>query len=493
MKKLFQILLLLLLPIVSIGQNIKGDNLKIKGPSRLIGQVVVGASTFNTSALLSMESTTQGLLIPRMTTAERLAIVSPSTGLMVYDTDLSSFQVFDGVWGSVGGGADGNGIYDGSNTVPSTTVATLTDNINFTGGNFGINITPSRKFISSDAAANPITAHRPVSTLSNGMFISLALNNTLNNVTDYATISAIIDGDAGDNVEATRDGILTLNTATGGTVTEKLRIDEDGDVSIGATEALAKLHTKGISGGLSFLVEDAATNDLFTVNSTGSVIVRENTTLGDKTGNLNKVRINKTDFSSNYTTEIEAQSGSGLPLRIIRAQSNIGFGVQLGFSLLNSASEVIDYGTINAVISDNTNGSEDGRIVFATIAAGVVAERARIDNIGNMGIGTGSAVPDARLEVEGVNATGTSDALLIEDNVGTDLLLVQNDGRIGIGTGTPATSAILDITTTTGAVLFPRMTTAQRDALTAVDGMVIFNTTLTKLQVFAGGGWVSLH
>ena len=42
---------------------------------------------FNTSAILEVRSTTQGFLPPVMTSAQRLAIASPATGLMVYQTD----------------------------------------------------------------------------------------------------------------------------------------------------------------------------------------------------------------------------------------------------------------------------------------------------------------------------------------------------------------------------------------------------------------------
>jgi hypothetical protein len=37
------------------------------------------------------------------------------------------------------------------------------------------------------------------------------------------------------------------------------------------------------------------------------------------------------------------------------------------------------------------------------------------------------------------------------------------------------------------------MTTAQRDALTATNGMVIYNTSTDKLQVHAAAAWVDLH
>jgi len=44
-----------------------------------------------------------------------------------------------------------------------------------------------------------------------------------------------------------------------------------------------------------------------------------------------------------------------------------------------------------------------------------------------------------------------------------------------------------------GAVLYEPMTTTVRDALTATAGMVVFNTTDTKLQVYDGSSWVNLH
>lgn len=44
--------------------------------------------TAQASAHLQVDSTTQGFLPPRMTTAQKNAIASPAEGLMVYDTDL---------------------------------------------------------------------------------------------------------------------------------------------------------------------------------------------------------------------------------------------------------------------------------------------------------------------------------------------------------------------------------------------------------------------
>jgi hypothetical protein len=71
-------------------------------------------------------------------------------------------------------------------------------------------------------------------------------------------------------------------------------------------------------------------------------------------------------------------------------------------------------------------------------------------------------------------------------------MIIDSSGNVGIGTMTPATSAILDITSTTGALLLPRMTTTQRDALTAVNGMLIYNSTDNKFQGYENGAWANL-
>ena len=57
------------------------------------GNVLIGTSTDLPSSKLTIESTTQGFLPPRMTTTQKNAIATPVSGLVVYDTTLGKLCV----------------------------------------------------------------------------------------------------------------------------------------------------------------------------------------------------------------------------------------------------------------------------------------------------------------------------------------------------------------------------------------------------------------
>jgi hypothetical protein len=61
-----------------------------------IAQVGVGTASPDASAALEIESTTLGLLPPRMTTVERDLINSgaPAEGLTIYNTDTKCLELF---------------------------------------------------------------------------------------------------------------------------------------------------------------------------------------------------------------------------------------------------------------------------------------------------------------------------------------------------------------------------------------------------------------
>ena len=84
-------------------------------------QVGINTNTPDASSALEIESTTGGILIPRMTETQRDAIVSPASGLMIYQTDQEfGFYFYNGtLWTKIDGvagpaGADGADGADGA-------------------------------------------------------------------------------------------------------------------------------------------------------------------------------------------------------------------------------------------------------------------------------------------------------------------------------------------------------------------------------------------
>jgi len=71
------------------------------------------------SAMLDVESTTAGLLVPRMTEAQRDAINggNPATSLLIYQTDNTpGYYYYDGtIWQMIGGGSDTDWTISGNN------------------------------------------------------------------------------------------------------------------------------------------------------------------------------------------------------------------------------------------------------------------------------------------------------------------------------------------------------------------------------------------
>lgn len=76
--------------------------------------VGIGTQAPDNSSILDLTSTSQGILIPRMTYAKRIIIPSPAQGLMVYQTDIDTgFYFFKGtIWINL--------TNNNSNTVSST-------------------------------------------------------------------------------------------------------------------------------------------------------------------------------------------------------------------------------------------------------------------------------------------------------------------------------------------------------------------------------------
>ena len=141
-------------------------------------QVGIGTTAPNSSAALDVTSTTKGLLPPRMTTVQRDAIVSPTTGLQVYNTTTNT-----------------NDYYNGSNWV-----STLING----GGALGTPASATLTYATGLPLSTGVTGTLPIANGGTGQTTASATFNTLSPVT---TTGDLIIGNGANS--ATRLGIGT--------------------------------------------------------------------------------------------------------------------------------------------------------------------------------------------------------------------------------------------------------------------------------------------
>ena len=119
-------ILMLLSTIVSIAQN---EN------------VGIGTTKPDNSAILDLTSTNKGLLIPRMTLAQRANIKAPATGLLVYQIDFfTGFYFFDGTEWKSFYARNSDGTVITTPTAATSTNKATSDNAWLIGGNSGLNV-----------------------------------------------------------------------------------------------------------------------------------------------------------------------------------------------------------------------------------------------------------------------------------------------------------------------------------------------------------------
>lgn len=97
------------------------------------GSIGIGAIP-DVSAVFDVSSTTKGMLIPRMTEIQRDGIVSPTAGLLIYNTTTNAFNYYNAGWNEIGVSI-GNTIYTGNGILPSDRTINLVNHSLIFSGN----------------------------------------------------------------------------------------------------------------------------------------------------------------------------------------------------------------------------------------------------------------------------------------------------------------------------------------------------------------------
>jgi hypothetical protein len=201
---------------------------------------------------------------------------------------------------------------------------------------------------------------------------------------------------------------LALGTGLAASATEKMRIDEQGDVGIGTTDPVAKLHINGgdflLAGDYRSLYVGGRTNSF----EDGIRMSLDNAGNGyfdhRGVGNLHF----RVDSSQGATTRmvIEATGNVGIGTNIPDAKLDIfntgGNANSLSSAITYSGLTVKPYSSVDSKLTFSAN-SGNTQIIQATNNSGSTGRQIALQPFnGNVGIGTTS--PATKLEVEGGDA-----------------------------------------------------------------------------------------
>lgn len=326
------------------------------------------------SAMLDIKSTTKGMLMPRMTSAQRTAIASPATGLMVYETTSNAVWVYNGTaWTQLGSGGgssqwttNGTHIYNGNT------------------GNVGIGITaPTAKLhlvglMKIDGGQIDID--------DNLAKVRLIYNGSPKGY--FSLTSSTGDVQIGTNVLYNDDGKLQLETKS----SARLTIMPNGNIGIGTISPDTKFHVVGNIKGSGRIDIDGVLETgggLSAIGGAGLYITGTSLLEGNLTGH------GSASFSGNIT-------GSGTASISGNINSNTSMSItDVAGTLQFKSNSTTDLGFLqisgNNVRIGTNSGNDLGKFVIRTNGA----DRVYVDNAGNVSIGTTAVANGYKVSVAG--------------------------------------------------------------------------------------------
>lgn len=155
------------------------------------------------------------------------------------------------------------------------------------------------------------------------------------------------------------------------------------------------------------------------------------------------------------------------------------------------------------ILSDN--GASESYISWKDAAGNIVAQTTVIDGVANGTFGLKVSGPDsgadnAQLNLDVQSAISGAVAIVARAaNTGSFLSITGTTNFNGVristdgSTSSPQLNVALEVVSTTGAFLPPKMSTTQRDAMVPIEGMMIYNLTTHKHQGYDGTTWNDMY
>jgi hypothetical protein len=174
-------------------------------------------------------------------------------------------------------------------------------------------------------------------------------------------------------------------------------------------------------------------------------------------------------------------------LRLIGSQGGtVGYGAKLNFGDDDFAYIQEDDDDTLTIMAQRT------AIIGGNVGIGTTNPSEQLMVTGNGRAFFGSQTPTSAatvgLLIDGINSAGASRLEAYDYTAGEGRTLVINSigqGAVSIGSDSPASSAKLQVESTTQGFLPPRMSTAQRDAIASpVNGLTIYNTTTNCNEIY---------